>query len=621
MAGYIGSKAVILSTTGADISGNVVLSGTVDGRDVSVDGTKLDGIDTAAKDDQTAAEILTAVKTVDGAASGLDADLLDGQHGAYYTAYADTAVTNLVDNSPAALNTLNELAAALGDDASFSTTVTNSIAAKLPLAGGTMTGNIAHAGNFTLDVGGDIILDAAGEDIFFKANGTTFGQITTSSGDFHILQPTSDKDILFRGLDGSTYINALTLDMSDAGTAIFNHDAQFPDGAQVRLGADNDMKLHLDGTTAIFGAQNGNMLLDSAADIILDAAGSDIKLKVAGTEFGQIYKESGGNLAIYSSISDKDIRFQGLDGSSVVTALTLDMSEAGAATFNSHATIGGNLGVNKAVTSSVALSVGSDAATTTSYGLEVCNNNSNTRFLVDGLGNSTFYGSDNSVTAKFTSAGSLSINGAAGSDKLHIKSGFVRIQAQEQTSGSHNQRYGVRWTQETDVEVARIEVERPAWGGAPSKMNFYTRTPANSVNETMTIDEYGRVGMPNQAWASVSSSTATTSSNYVPLNANAVANGGVTVGSTNRITVPVTGNYLVGFHMLSDDQSSTFVKTRKNGSDIPGMNGQNQTDTYDNFSIQNIVNLAANDYIQFFVAGGKVHGNPSYNRMYVYKLG
>ncbi len=58
------------------------------------------------------------------------------------TAYADTAIANLIDSSPSALNTLNELAAALGDDANFSTTVTNSIATKLPLAGGTMSGAI-----------------------------------------------------------------------------------------------------------------------------------------------------------------------------------------------------------------------------------------------------------------------------------------------------------------------------------------------------------------------------------------------------------------------------------------------------------------------------------------------
>jgi len=50
------------------------------------------------------------------------------------TAYTDAAITALVDSSPGALNTLNELAAALGDDASFSTTVTNSIATKAPLA-------------------------------------------------------------------------------------------------------------------------------------------------------------------------------------------------------------------------------------------------------------------------------------------------------------------------------------------------------------------------------------------------------------------------------------------------------------------------------------------------------
>ncbi len=58
------------------------------------------------------------------------------------TAFVTTGISNIVDSSPAALNTLNELAAALGDDANFSTTVTNSIATKLPLAGGTLTGNL-----------------------------------------------------------------------------------------------------------------------------------------------------------------------------------------------------------------------------------------------------------------------------------------------------------------------------------------------------------------------------------------------------------------------------------------------------------------------------------------------
>ncbi len=58
------------------------------------------------------------------------------------TAYVTTAIANLADSAPSTLNTLNELAAALGDDANFSTTVTNSIATKLPLAGGTMSGGL-----------------------------------------------------------------------------------------------------------------------------------------------------------------------------------------------------------------------------------------------------------------------------------------------------------------------------------------------------------------------------------------------------------------------------------------------------------------------------------------------
>jgi hypothetical protein len=75
-------------------------------------------------------------------------------------AYVDTEVAGIVDSAPTALNTLNELAAALGDDANFSTTVTNSIGTKLPLAGGTMTGNIVMSGSETVD-GRDLSVDGA----------------------------------------------------------------------------------------------------------------------------------------------------------------------------------------------------------------------------------------------------------------------------------------------------------------------------------------------------------------------------------------------------------------------------------------------------------------------------
>jgi hypothetical protein len=61
--------------------------------------------------------------------------------------YVDATVSAVIDAAPGALDTLNELAAALGDDPNFSTTITNSIATKLPLAGGTMTGDITLGAN------------------------------------------------------------------------------------------------------------------------------------------------------------------------------------------------------------------------------------------------------------------------------------------------------------------------------------------------------------------------------------------------------------------------------------------------------------------------------------------
>ena len=55
-------------------------------------------------------------------------------------AYVDTEITNLIGGAPGALDTLNELAAAINDDANAYTTLTNSIATKAPLASPTLTG-------------------------------------------------------------------------------------------------------------------------------------------------------------------------------------------------------------------------------------------------------------------------------------------------------------------------------------------------------------------------------------------------------------------------------------------------------------------------------------------------
>lgn len=64
--------------------------------------------------------------------------------------YVDTKIAALVNSAPTALDTLNELAAALGNDSNFATTINNSLAGKLSLSGGTMTGNLKFANTTAL---------------------------------------------------------------------------------------------------------------------------------------------------------------------------------------------------------------------------------------------------------------------------------------------------------------------------------------------------------------------------------------------------------------------------------------------------------------------------------------
>ena len=105
------------------------------------------------------------------------------------TAYVTTALANLSDSAPSTLNTLNELAAALGDDANYATTTTNAIAAKLPLAGGTLTGNLLIG---TTDAG----YPSYGDELTIGAasgnNGMTLRSGTSNYGTFYFSDATGN---------------------------------------------------------------------------------------------------------------------------------------------------------------------------------------------------------------------------------------------------------------------------------------------------------------------------------------------------------------------------------------------------------------------------------------------
>jgi len=252
------------------------------------------------------------------------------------TAFVSTAISNLVDSSPSALNTLNELAAALGDDANFSTTVTNSIATKLPLSGGTLTGNIAHAGNFSLDVGGNLTLDADGDHTIFAYGGSgEVGRVSNESENLVIYSLKSDKDIKFNGVDSSSTITALTLDMSAAGAATFNAGATFGNDSIISTASGNPSM-----TVKTGGAGNNPAYLLRAGDnTVFDMMG----VFSASTDYWRVGFGTSGSvdtevLAVstdkrvginYTSPSS-DLHILGLDGASSakITVQTDDTASA-----------------------------------------------------------------------------------------------------------------------------------------------------------------------------------------------------------------------------------------------------------------------------------------------------
>lgn len=142
-----------------------------------------------------------------GTVTGLSAPV-NGTDAATKT-YVDTSISNLVDSAPGALDTLNELAAALGDDPNFATTVTNEIATKLPLAGGTMSGAIAMGTNKITGLGNPTAnqdaatktyVDTADATKLSLSGGTMTGNILMGANKVtSTATPTVDDDLTRKG--------------------------------------------------------------------------------------------------------------------------------------------------------------------------------------------------------------------------------------------------------------------------------------------------------------------------------------------------------------------------------------------------------------------------------------
>ena len=197
--------------SGVDVTGNITVTGTVDGVDVAALNTTVGnlGISGGAIASSTTATTQSASDNSTKVAT---------------TAYTDTAISNLVDSSPAALNTLNELAAAINDDASFSTTITNSIATKMPLSGGTFTGSIivGNGGTSVSDAGLVVSADDSGAAIMLQRSGSGRFDCSVANESGSLVFRTGSDSSTVAGLSNRLSINGSTGNITAAGTLTAN---------------------------------------------------------------------------------------------------------------------------------------------------------------------------------------------------------------------------------------------------------------------------------------------------------------------------------------------------------------------------------------------------------------
>ena len=84
-----------------------------------------------------------------------------------------------------------------------------------------------------------------------------------------------------------------------------------------------------------YDLQGQELILDADADTSLTADTDDqIDIKIANIDVANVTTANSGDLVITNAVQDKDIAFKGDDGGGAITALSLDMSDAGKATFN-----------------------------------------------------------------------------------------------------------------------------------------------------------------------------------------------------------------------------------------------------------------------------------------------
>jgi len=190
-----------------------------------------------------------------------------------------------------------------------------------------ISGNTTVGGDLTV-TGDDITMGTNTSGMLLVADGTNFnpvavsGDVTMASTGAITIAATSVENSMLAGSIADSKLSTISTADKVAGGAIQIDSGT--DGTSITL-ADTDKFLVDDGgTTKYINASQLNTYT-SAAVALDDISTGDAAVTLA---------TSSGNITIDAQAGDTDIIFKGTDSSSDITALTLDMSEAGAATFN-----------------------------------------------------------------------------------------------------------------------------------------------------------------------------------------------------------------------------------------------------------------------------------------------
>ena len=243
-------------------------------------------------------------------------------------------------------NNTDQICTALQGGGSGTTVAIGAGASAIIYADG--AGSNANVATVSTDVLGDSSpqlggnLDVNGKNINFGDAATAGSDDTLQFGasqDLKIFHDGSNSVIRDSGT-GNLQLSGSQVDIkggADEGETM----ATFVDNGAVSLFHDNSVKIATSssGVTVTGNITNasGDFTLDVAGDIILDADGGDVLFKDGGTTIATLSNTSS-DFVITTGVQDKDFIIKGDDGGGAITALTIDMSAAGAATFNNDVT-------------------------------------------------------------------------------------------------------------------------------------------------------------------------------------------------------------------------------------------------------------------------------------------